>query len=181
VAGQAFRLYRNGQLIGRARDPFLQVSVPATRAQYRLERDLDLKDLTRLANVSRTRWSFTSASPGGQDPYAVLPILDVDYQAAPLGGRNGAVAGQPVTIDLHVARQEGAPPGEVVAATLQLSTNDGATWREIELERVAAGHYRGVLPGARLRPGTWVSLRTTARDATNSRVAQALIRAFPVR
>src|SRR4029450_5868969 len=103
VAGQAFRLYRNGQLIGRARDPFLQVSVPATRAQYRLERDLDLKDLTRLANVSRTRWSFTSASPGGQDPYAVLPILDVDYQGAPPRGRNRAVARQPVTLELHVA------------------------------------------------------------------------------
>ena len=180
VADQSFRLYRDGQLIGRARDPFLQVSVPATRAQYRIERDLNLKDLTRLANVSRTRWWFTSASPG-QDTYAVLPILDVDYQVAPLGGRNGAVAGRPVTVDLRIARQEGAPPGEVVAATLQLSTNDGATWKEIELERVGAGHYRGVLPGSRLRAGTWVSLRTTARDASNNRVAQALIRAFPVR
>jgi hypothetical protein len=68
-----------------------------------------------------------------------------------------------------------------VAATLQLSTNDGATWKRIKLEQVEAGHYRGVLPGARLRAGTWVSLRTTAGDATNSRVAQALIRAFPVR
>jgi subtilisin family serine protease len=178
---QAFRLYRNGQLIGRATDPFLQVSVPATRAQYRLERDLNLTGVTGLANVSRTRWWFNSASPGGQDPYAVLPLLDVEYQAAPLGGRNGAVAGRPVTIDLRLARQEGASPSEVVAATLQLSTNDGATWKEISLERVEAGHYRGVLPGSRLRAGTWVSLRTTGRDVTNSRVAQALIRAFPVR
>jgi subtilisin family serine protease len=181
VADQAFRLYRDGQLVGRTRDPFLQVTVPATRARYRLERDLDLKGLTGLANVSRTRWWFSSASPGGPDPYALLPLLDVEYQAAPLGGRNGAVAGRPVTVDLHIARQEGAPPGEVVAATLQLSTNDGATWKRIKLEQVEAGHYRGVLPGARLRAGTWVSLRTTAGDATNSRVAQALIRAFPVR
>jgi len=43
---QWFRLYRNGQLVGRARDPFLQVSVPATRAQYRLERDLNLTGVT---------------------------------------------------------------------------------------------------------------------------------------
>jgi subtilisin family serine protease len=178
---QAFRLYRNGELIGRATDPFLQVSVPATRAQYRLERDLDLTGVTGLAKVSRTRWWFNSASPGGQDPYAVLPILDVEYQAAPLGGRNGAVAGRPVTIDLRLARQEGAPPGEIAAATLQLSTNDGATWKAIPLAQVEAGHYRGVLPGSRLHAGTWVSLRTTGRDATNSRVAQALIRAFPVR
>jgi hypothetical protein len=178
--GQAFRLYRNGQLVGRATDPFLQVSVPATRAQYRLERDLNLTGVTGLAQVSRTRWWFNSASPGA-DPYAVLPILDVEYQAAPLGGRNGAVAGRPVTVDLQIARQEGAPPSEVAAATLQLSTNDGATWKEISLQQVGAGHYRGVLPGSRLRAGTWVSLRTTGRDVTNSRVAQALIRAFPVR
>jgi hypothetical protein len=180
VMAQAFRLYRNGQLVGRAADPFLQVSVPTGRSEYRLERDLNMKNLTGLANVSRTRWWFLSASPGS-DQYAVLPMLDVDYQAAPLGGRNGAVAGRPVTIDLHIARQEGAPPSEVAAATLQLSTNDGATWRTIELEQVEAGHYRGVLPGSRLRAGTWVSLRTTARDTANSRVAQALIRAFPVR
>jgi hypothetical protein len=85
--------------------------------------------------------------PGGQDPYAVLPILDVDYQASPLGGRNGAVAGRPVTIDLHIARQEGAPPSEVVAATLQLSTNDGATWKEIHAR---AGRAR---PLPRRAPG----------------------------
>ena len=72
-------------------------------------------------------------------------------------------------------------PSEVVAATLQLSSNDGATWKEIRLEQVEPGHYRGVLPGSRLHAGTWVSLRATARDTTNSRVAQALIRAFPVR
>jgi hypothetical protein len=157
------------------------VSVPATRAQYRLERDLNLTGVTGLANVSRTRWWFNSASPGGQDPYANLPLLDVEYQAAPLGGRNGAVAGRPVTVDVRIARQEGAPASEIAAATLQLSTNDGATWKEIPLEQVEAGHYRGVLPGSRLHAGTWVSLRTTGRDVTNSRVAQALIRAFPVR
>jgi hypothetical protein len=38
-----------------------------------------------------------------------------------------------------------------------------------------------VLPGARLRAGSWVSLRTWARDAGDSRVHQTLIRAFPVR
>jgi hypothetical protein len=69
----------------------------------------------------------------------------------------------------------------VVAVTLQLSTDDGATWKEVQLEQVEAGRYRGVLPGSRLRAGTWVSLGTTARDAANSRGAQALIRAFPVR
>jgi hypothetical protein len=35
--------------------------------------------------------------------------------------------------------------------------------------------------GSRLRSGTWVSLRTWARDAGDSRIHQTLVRAFPVR
>ena len=181
MAAQAMRLYRDGRLLASAQEPFLQVAVPAGRARYRLERDLDLDGLMGLANRSLTRWWFTSASPGGQDPYGQLPLLTVDYQAAPLGGRNGAVAGQPVTIDLHVARQEGAEPSEVVATFLWLSTDDGSSWRLVRLTKAGPGSYRAVIPGSRLRSGTWVSLRTWARDAGDSRVHQTLIRAFPVR
>jgi hypothetical protein len=181
VATRAFRLYRNGRLVASAQDPFMEARVPVTRAQYRLERDLDLDGLTRLANRSRTRWWFLSAAPAGQDPYAILPLLTVDYQAAPLGGRNGAVAGRPVTVELRVARQEGAKASPVVATHLWFSTDDGAGWRKVGLREVEAGHYRGVLPGSRLRSGSWVSLRTWARDAGNSRIHQTLVRAFPVR
>jgi hypothetical protein len=49
------------------------------------------------------------------------------------------------------------------------------------LRKLGPGHYRGVLPGARLHAGSWVSLRAWARDAGDSRVHQTLIRAFPVR
>jgi hypothetical protein len=155
--------------------------VPAGVARYRLERDLDMDGLTRLANVSRTRWWFDSGAPAGQDPSGVLPLLGVDYQASPLGGRNGAVAGRPVTVDLRVARQEGAEPSEVVATHLWLSTDDGGSWRLVRLRKLGPGHYQGVLPGARLHAGSWVSLRAWARDAGDSRVHQTLIRAFPVR
>ena len=100
VATQALRLYRDGRLLASAQEPFLQAAVPAASARYRLERDLDMDGLTRLANVSRTRWWFDSEAPAGQDAVGLPPLLGVDYQAAPLGGRNGAVAGQPVTVDL---------------------------------------------------------------------------------
>ena len=181
VATQALRLYRDGRLLASAQEPFLQAAVPAASARYRLERDLDMDGLTRLANVSRTRWWFDSEAPAGQDAVGLPPLLGVDYQAAPLGGRNGAVAGQPVTVDLDVARQEGAEPSEVVATHLWLSTDDGGSWRLLRLGKVGPGRYRAVIPGSRLRPGTWVSLRTWARDAGDSRIHQTLIRAFPVR
>jgi hypothetical protein len=49
-----------------------------------------------------------SEAPADPDGFGLPPLLGVDDQATPLGGRNGAVARQPVTIDLNVARQEGA-------------------------------------------------------------------------
>ena len=181
VATQALRLYRDGRLLASAQESFLQAAVPAASARYRLERDLDMDGLTRLANVSRTRWWFDSEAPTGQDALGLPPLLGVDYQATPLGGRNGAVAGKPVTIDLNVARQEGAEPSEVVATHLWLSADDGGSWRLLRLGKVGPGRYRAVIPGSRLRSGTWVSLRTWARDAGDSRIHQTLIRAFPVR
>jgi subtilisin family serine protease len=181
VATQALRLYRDGRLLASAQESFLQAAVPAASARYRLERDLDMDGLTRLANVSRTRWWFDSEAPAGQDALGLPPLLGVDYQATPLGGRNGAVAGKPVTIDLNVARQEGAEPSEVVATHLWLSADDGGSWRLLRLGKVGPGRYRAVIPGSRLRSGTWVSLRTWARDAGDSRIHQTLIRAFPVR
>ena len=80
-----------------------------------------------------------------------------------------------------MARQEGAEPSEVVAAALWLSTDDGRSWRLTRLRKAGPGHYQAVIPGSRLQSGGWVSLRSWARDAGDSRVQQTLIRAFPVR
>jgi hypothetical protein len=182
AAEQALRLYRNGRLLASSPEPFLQVDVPEARATYRMERDMDVGGLMRLANVSRTRWWFTSRAPANPDKqFEPLPILSVDYQAAPLGGRNGAVAGRPVTVDLEVARQEGAQPSRVVATHLWFSTDDGGNWARVRLRRLGPGRYQGVLPGAALDAGTYVSLRTWARDAGGSRIHQTLLRSFPVR
>jgi hypothetical protein len=181
-AEQALRLYRNGRLLASSPEPFLQVDVPEAGATYRMERDMDVGGLMRLANVSRTRWWFTSRAPANPDePFEPLPILSVDYQAAPLGGRNGAVAGRPVTVDLEVARQEGAKPSRVVATHLWFSTDDGDNWAKVRLRRLGPGRHQGVLPGAALDAGTYVSLRTWARDAGGGRIHQTLLRSFPVR
>jgi hypothetical protein len=62
-----------------------------------------------------------------------------------------------------------------------LSHPGSGSWRLVRLGKLGPGHYQGVLPGARLHAGSWVSLRAWARDAGDSRVHQTLIRAFPVR
>jgi subtilisin family serine protease len=177
---QALRLYRNGRLLASSTtEPFLQTEVPAARARYRLERDFDADPVLAMADRSRTRWWFGSAAPAGE--FAVLPLLEVDFDAAPLGGRNGAVAGRPVTVDLDVHRSEGAPDRRVAATRLWFSTDDGGGWTRVRLRRLGPGRYQGVLPGGRLVSGSFVSLRAWARDTGGSRVHQTLLRAFPVR
>jgi len=179
LIAQALRLYRNGRLLARSTtEPFLEATVPPATARYRLERDFDADPVLAMADRSRTRWWFDSGAPAGE--FEDLPLLEVDYDAT-LGGRNGAVAGQPVTMELNVHRGEGAVDSEVVATILWFSTDDGGSWTRVRLRRLGPGRYRGVLPGGRLVPGSFVSLRAWARDAGNSRIHQTLIRAFPVR
>jgi subtilisin family serine protease len=176
---QALRLYHNGRLLASSTtEPFLQTAVRPGAASYRLERDFDAGPVLAMADRSRTRWWFDSASPAGD--FATLPLLEVDYDAT-LGGRNGAVAGRPVTIDLAVHRSEGAADSPVVATFLWFSTNDGGSWTKVLLRRLGPGRYQGVLPGGRLSRGSFVSLRAWAQDAGNGRIHQDLIRAFPVR
>jgi subtilisin family serine protease len=175
---QALRLYRNDRLLASSTEPFLQTPVRPGGASYRLERDLDADPVLAMADRSRTRWWFDSAAPAGE--FATLPLLEVDYDAT-LGPRNGAVAGRPVTIDLAVHRSEGGADSQVVSTFLWFSTNDGQSWSKVLLRRLGPGRYRGVLPGARLPGGSFVSLRAWAQDADNGRIRQDLIRAFPVR
>jgi hypothetical protein len=176
---QALRLYRNGRLLASSTtEPFLVTTVRPAAARYRLERDFNGDPVLALADRSQTRWWFDSAAPAGQ--FASLPLLEVDYDAT-LGGRDGAVPGRPVTVDLNVHRSEGAPDSRVVATYLWFSTDDGGSWTRVRLRRLGPGRYQGVLPGARLTSGSFVSLRAWARDAGNSRIRQVLTRAFPVR
>src|SRR4029453_6907499 len=99
------------------------------------------------ARPARSVWEFTSAGSGQPDDFQDLPLLEIDYRATPLGGRNGAVAGQPVTVDLDMRRREGTPASEVVSTILAFSTDGGTKWVRVPLNGLGPGRYRAVLPG----------------------------------
>ena len=110
------RLYRDGQLLADVASSYIDlVEVGQAEARYRLERDFDASALLSIASPARSVWEFTSAGSGEPEDFQNLPLLEIDYRAAPLGGRNGAVAGQPVTVDVDVHRREGTPASEAVA------------------------------------------------------------------
>jgi hypothetical protein len=67
--------------------------------------------------------------------------------------------------------------GKVSSATLELSYDDGVTWRPVKLQRSGAG-WRGKLDAP--APAEYVSVRVSARDNAGNSVIQTIQRAFGV-
>ncbi|TDW87163.1 PA domain-containing protein [Kribbella pratensis] len=167
--------YQGDTLIGEGPD-ILSVEVAPEPLPYRLVVDTK-RDLPNrpYSPSTHTEWGFTS----GQADYAnleTLPLLQLDYSiATDLSGRAKRHA------DLAVAASHlpgAVDTGKVSTATLELSYDDGATWRSIGLQRSGAG-WRGKLDAP--ASADYVSMRVTARDDAGNSVSQTIQRAFGVR
>ena len=167
--------YQGDTLIGEGAD-MLSVEVAPEPLPYRLVADTK-RDLPNrpYSPSTHTEWGFTS----GQADFAnleTLPLLQLDYSiATDLSGR----AKRDAELGVTASHLPGAvDTGKVSAATLELSYDDGASWRPVRLQRSGAG-WRGKVgapPSA-----TYVSLRVTARDDAGNSVSQTVQRAFGLR
>ncbi|PZF84813.1 hypothetical protein C1I92_07030 [Jiangella anatolica] len=170
------RLYRDGLLIGASDLPGLGgFDVPERSGVYRLtvenRRPPDLTPWWPTSTRISADWTFRlDESP------AAPPLLAVRYSprvglgnVAP-GGRRG------VSIPLVVERQRGAPAHRLTHVAVDVSYDDGASWRPA---RVSGAGDRRTL---RLdHPGHgFVSLRARIRDAAGNTVEQTIIRAYEV-
>ncbi|MER7249690.1 S8 family serine peptidase [Kribbella sp. NPDC000426] len=168
-------LYQGDTLLGEGAD-MLSVEVPPESAPYRLVVDTT-RDLPGRPYSPRTHteWGFVS----GQADYAnleTLPLLQLDYSVATdLSGK----AKRHTDLEVAASHLPGAAgTGKVTAATLELSYDDGATWRPVRLQRSGAG-WRAKLDAP--ASANYASLRVTARDAAGNSVTQTVERAFGVR
>ncbi|MFE0632186.1 S8 family serine peptidase [Streptomyces sp. NPDC058864] len=121
---------------------------------------------------TRTEWGFTS----GTTDYTTLtplPLLQLDYAvASDLSGKATRRTGLTVTAS-HLKGAAGA--GAIRTVTLEVSYDDGATWRKATLRQSGSGWKAQLDAPSRAR---FASLRTTARDSKGNSVNQTLIRAF---
>jgi subtilisin family serine protease len=113
-----------------------------------------------LSTGGRTVWTFRSGRTGGK---TVLPLSAIRFTP-----RAGGV------LAFRVQHQSGSAAGMTTAFGLQVSYDDGTTWRSPLFSRLGD---RGV---AVLSPpgGTFVSLRAWAADADANRVDETLLRAY---
>ncbi|WP_335934707.1 S8 family serine peptidase [Streptomyces sp. PTD5-9] len=171
-------LTKDGRRIGSGDSPRAAFAVPQEAATYRLTARATREEPWASLSTSVTaEWTFRSAAvapgPGGAVRTEALP-LDVVRFTAPVDTANRA-ARTKHTLTARVERQAGAASSRTKRLTVQVSFDDGATWRDAPVTPDGdAGHRVTVAPGA----GSFVSLKATAVSADGGTVEQTILRAY---
>jgi subtilisin family serine protease len=170
-------LWRDGELVGTEPNVAAYFSVPPERASYRLQmtarREVPWSVLDTEVDAS---WTFVSEEPAGVRP-APLPLLAVKIDGA-TDADSAAPAGQPYLVALRVERQFGAPTPPLTELGLEVSFDDGASWRRAPVLRMGSQAIALVWHPA--APGP-VSLRTRAADADGNTLQQTVLRSYRTR
>jgi subtilisin family serine protease len=155
---------------------FLPVNagLPAERLPYRVVADNDRADWAGpYSTHTHTEWDFTSAV-SGPDAVEPLPLIQLDYGVdtdtagkASRGARLTVTASHLPGIEARVGRP-----------TVEVSYDDGATWRRLDLTRDRDSWSARL---AAPRGAEFATLRTGVRDSAGNSVSQTLTRAFGLR
>ncbi|MGW0517256.1 S8 family serine peptidase [Crossiella sp. NPDC003009] len=144
-----------------ARRQLLELTAEATRALPGAE----------LGTKSSATWKFHSGQTAKETS---LPLLDIRYDL-PLDLANRAKPGE-FAVTVTAPHQAGSGGRGAVAVTMEVSTDDGATWRPVPVLPSGKSWTAKVTNPA----GGFVSLRTKAIDADGGSVTETVVRAYRV-
>jgi subtilisin family serine protease len=146
--------------------------IPADEDRFRLTHEWRLRNgQIHAAPKSRTTWDFRSVP--GESPM----LLDADY-GPDLDPDGTAAPRRPLRLDLSFesgAISTSVSPDRVTSAALWWSTDDGATWHQIPVRRLADTTFTARVPGRSLTRGADLSLRVVATDDDGNGVDQTSI------
>ncbi|MFB7497632.1 S8 family serine peptidase [Streptomyces sp. NPDC056161] len=151
---------------------------PADEHTYKVVTDTAL-DAGRWGRATRghAEWTFRSAATP-EDRWTGLPLINLSFDVGTdLAGR---VADGRVPVRLGAAYVAGAAgTGRLGGGTLDVSYDDGTTWRPVALTVDPGAAWHGTLTVP--RDAAHVSLRATARDDKGGSVTQEIVRAVAVK
>jgi len=166
-------LDRDGKRIFDRTGNDFDVEVPAGTRTYRLGADLDRGPLQALSTRVTCEWTFRSGTVGG-DAWKPLPLSAVRF-LPPLSGENAAPAGNTFVIPFEVQRQPGSAAGTVRELTVEVSYDDGATWRPASVLRL---RQQGVAVVRHPAGPGFASLRARSTDSAGNTLSETIIRAY---
>jgi hypothetical protein len=146
--------------------------LPPEQATYRIEYDLaNEAEWAKLSTRTRAVWTFGSEHT---TQTTVIPLLLASFDA-PVDLKNQARSHR---LGLSLYHQEGAPQSAVKDVSLEVSYDDGATWKPARLRDKGERAYETTLGRS---PSGFVSLRLKASDVNGNTLSQEVIRAYAVR
>jgi subtilisin family serine protease len=164
-------LSRNGEPIGESPELWGSFELPPQTGAYRLA-ITSTRPSTLSTRVSAA-WTFTSGTVAGEEPKP-LPLMAV--RVAPhLDEHNRARAGLPMVIPVSVQRQDGSDAGRLRSLSVDVSFDDGQTWRGVPV--LGFGPDRFVILKHPNGSG-FVSWRAKATDDKGNTVEQTSIRGY---
>ena len=122
----------------------------------------------------RTEWGFDSEQPAG--PYAVLPMLGINYQLPGLSSTTTAPAGE-YAFDVKLSMPDTVETRPVVQRSVEISWDGGATWRSAKLTKCDDTSCKAHVDN---QPGGQASLRVSATDDARRTVTQEITNAYAV-
>ncbi len=168
-------LHRNGALVGESPDYWGTFDVPADSARYRLETTTTRE--STLSTLVSGVWGFTSAHEAESGDGKPLPLMAVKF-APDLDDHNRARAGHPLVIPVLVQQQRDSAHGRLSSLRVEVSYDDGKTWRRTPVLGSGLKRFALVAHPAGAR---FVSLRATAADALGNTLEQTIIHAYELR
>jgi len=170
-----YALYSGDTLVGEFDGDYAEFVVPAGTAAYRLEATATRSAPHTLSTQVGGVWRFRSGHVAGETPQR-LALSSVRISPK-LDEHNAAPAGQSFDVPLTVEHQTGSAAGRATEVTLEVSYDDGRTWRAARVR--GAGDHRVATLRHPAGPG-FVSLRVQASDAGGNAVSTTVLRAYAI-
>ncbi|MFJ2478234.1 S8 family peptidase [Streptomyces sp. NPDC087659] len=131
------------------------------------------------STATRTVWDFTSAA-GEPNQGVALPLIQLDYAVdTDSGGRARRKADFTLTPShlMPVFPGQSLPSSDIIRTVgLEMSYDDGVTWRRAPLKHTSSGGWRTTLDAP--KTAAYATIRATARDSQGNAVTQSITRAF---
>lgn len=162
-------LDRDGVRLLDTQEEAVELEVPPAPGSYRLSAELS-RERTALSTKVSCVWTFTSRTTRDTTR---LPLSAIRF--LPALDEHGV--GRAALLPIEVQRQPGSTAGNVRTLSLEVSYDDGVSWRTVPVIRFGQRGFAALNhpPGA-----AFISLRAEATDTHANTVRQTIIHAYRI-